>query len=86
MTEKLTTETGQPWANNEHSQTAGARGPVLMQDYNLLEKLAHFDRERIPERVVHAKGPEQKVFLNLKTTWGNILRQTYLMVSVRKLP
>lgn len=37
MTEKLTTETGQPWANNEHSQTAGARGPVLMQDYNLLE-------------------------------------------------
>ncbi len=57
-----------------------------MQDYNLLEKLAHFDRERIPERVVHAKGAGAKGFLNLKTTWGNILRQTYLMVSVRKLP
>lgn len=56
MSEKLTTEAGQPWANNQHTQTAGSRGPVLMQDYNLLEKLAHFDRERIPEWVVHAKA------------------------------
>lgn len=54
--EKLTTSAGQAWANNNHSQTAGERGPVLIQDYQLLEKLAHFDRERIPERVVHAKG------------------------------
>ena len=53
---KLTTSAGQAWANNNHSQTAGERGPVLIQDYQLLEKLAHFDRERIPERVVHAKG------------------------------
>ena len=60
MADKLTTEAGQPWANNEHSQTAGSRGPVLMQDYDLLEKLAHFDRERIPERVVHAKGAGAK--------------------------
>lgn len=60
MAKKLTTETGQPWADNQHSQTAGARGPVLMQDYDLLEKLAHFDRERIPERVVHAKGAGAK--------------------------
>ncbi|KRN42341.1 catalase [Fructilactobacillus fructivorans] len=60
MTDKLTTEAGQPWANNEHSQTAGVRGPVLMQDYQLLEKLAHFNRERIPERVVHAKGAGAK--------------------------
>lgn len=54
--EKLTTSAGQAWANNNHSQTDGERGPVLIQDYQLLEKLAHFDRERIPERVVHAKG------------------------------
>ncbi|WP_300559891.1 catalase [Companilactobacillus sp.] len=60
MSKKLTTETGQPWADNQNSQTAGARGPVLMQDYDLLEKLAHFDRERIPERVVHAKGAGAK--------------------------
>lgn len=53
---KITTGSGQPWADNNHSQTAGVRGPVLLQDYQLQEKLAHFNRERIPERVVHAKG------------------------------
>lgn len=66
MSEKLTTEAGQPWANNQHTQTAGSRGPVLMQDYNLLEKLAHFDRERIPERVVHAKGAGAKGYFKLE--------------------
>ncbi len=53
---KISTGSGQPWADNNHSQTAGQRGPVLLQDYQLQEKLAHFNRERIPERVVHAKG------------------------------
>lgn len=52
----LTNNFGAPVPNNEHSLTAGERGPVALQDYLLLEKLAHFDRERIPERVVHAKG------------------------------
>ena len=52
----FTTSFGAPIADNEHSLTAGERGPVLLQDYQLIEKLAHFDRERIPERVVHAKG------------------------------
>ncbi|WEV52384.1 catalase [Bifidobacterium sp. ESL0704] len=56
MTVTLNTASGQPWADNNHSQTAGVRGPVLLQDYQLVEKLAHFNRERIPERVVHAKG------------------------------
>lgn len=56
MTKKLTTTAGNPIADNQNSQTAGPRGPVLMQDYQLLEKLAHQNRERIPERVVHAKG------------------------------
>ncbi|HAY52959.1 MAG TPA: catalase, partial [Lactobacillus sp.] len=60
MTEKITTSEGQPWADNSHSLTAGVRGPVLLQDYQLLEKLAHFNRERIPERVVHAKGAGAK--------------------------
>ncbi|WP_406720763.1 catalase [Thioclava litoralis] len=53
---KLTTSAGAPWVSNETSETAGARGPVLMQDYQLIEKLAHQNRERIPERTVHAKG------------------------------
>ncbi|GKS81556.1 catalase [Ligilactobacillus pabuli] len=54
--DQLNSGSGQPWADNNHSQTAGVRGPVLLQDYQLVEKLAHFNRERIPERVVHAKG------------------------------
>ncbi|MEX2628777.1 MAG: catalase [Tistlia sp.] len=52
----LTTTAGAPLADNQNAQTAGPRGPVLLQDYQLLEKLAHQNRERIPERVVHAKG------------------------------
>ncbi len=52
----LTTAFGIPVDDDQNSLTAGKRGPVLMQDFHLLEKLAHFDRERIPERVVHAKG------------------------------
>ncbi len=53
---KLTTAFGIPVGDDQNSLTAGKRGPVLMQDVHLLEKLGHFDRERIPERVVHAKG------------------------------
>lgn len=53
---KLTTASGKPYFENEDSMTVGARGPILLQDYHLHEKLAHFNRERIPERVVHAKG------------------------------
>jgi len=52
----LTTTAGNPVTDNQNSMTAGPRGPVLMQDYQLLEKLAHQNRERIPERTVHAKG------------------------------
>lgn len=53
---RLTTAAGAPVADNNHTLTAGPRGPALLQDFWLIEKLAHFDRERIPERVVHAKG------------------------------
>lgn len=53
---KLTNEVGAPVPENENSITAGPRGPVVMQDVWLLEKLAHFDREVIPERRMHAKG------------------------------
>lgn len=52
----LTTASGIPVADNQNSLTAGPRGPVLLQDFHLIEKLQHFNRERIPERVVHAKG------------------------------
>jgi catalase len=52
----LTTESGAPVVDNQNSQTAGPNGPTLLQDHHLLEKLARFNRERIPERVVHAVG------------------------------
>src|ERR1700719_3274444 len=52
----MTTSSGRPVGDNQNSITAGPRGPVLMEDYLLFEKMAQFNRERIPERVVHAKG------------------------------
>jgi catalase len=52
----LTSADGAPIAENENSLTAGPRGPILMQDVQLQEQMQHFNRERIPERVVHAKG------------------------------
>ncbi len=58
MTDKklLTSADGAPIADNENSLTAGPRGPLLLQDVQLQEQMQHFNRERIPERVVHAKG------------------------------
>lgn len=53
---KLTNEVGAPVSDNNHSQTVGERGPIVLQDNWLIEKLAHFDREVIPERRMHAKG------------------------------
>eukprot|EP00405_Crypthecodinium_cohnii_P006034 CAMPEP_0194782386 /NCGR_PEP_ID=MMETSP0323_2-20130528/78660_1 /TAXON_ID=2866 ORGANISM="Crypthecodinium cohnii, Strain Seligo" /NCGR_SAMPLE_ID=MMETSP0323_2 /ASSEMBLY_ACC=CAM_ASM_000346 /LENGTH=574 /DNA_ID=CAMNT_0039721195 /DNA_START=1 /DNA_END=1725 /DNA_ORIENTATION=+ len=52
----MTSTAGAPWPNNQDTKTAGSRGPVLLEDYQLIEKLAHQNRERIPERTVHAKG------------------------------
>jgi catalase len=55
-TPPLTTDTGSPVGSNQNSKTAGPRGGILLEDFHLIEKLARFDRERIPERVVHARG------------------------------
>eukprot|EP00922_Rhytidocystis_sp_ex-Travisia-forbesii_P035033 GHVS01052025.1.p1 GENE.GHVS01052025.1~~GHVS01052025.1.p1 ORF type:complete len:495 (+),score=52.79 GHVS01052025.1:140-1624(+) len=52
----ITSSNGAPVDNNQNSITAGPNGPVVIGDFHLVDKLAHFDRERIPERVVHAKG------------------------------
>lgn len=53
---KLTTASGRPYFEKQDSMTVGPKGPILLQDYYLHEQMAHFNRERIPERVVHAKG------------------------------
>ena len=54
--EALTTDQGVPVADNQSSLKVGLRGPVLLKDFVLREKITHFDHERIPERVVHARG------------------------------
>ena len=69
----LTTAAGIPVGDNQNSLTAGPRGPLLVQDWQLFEKHAHFNRERIPERVVHAKG--SAAYGTLRIT-GDISRYT----------
>ncbi|MFP4488446.1 MAG: catalase [Bacteroidales bacterium] len=71
--DKLSNASGRKYFENEDSQTAGPRGPVMLQDHYLHEKLAHFNRERIPERVVHAKG--SGAFGTFKVT-GDISKYT----------
>ncbi|MFV8754289.1 catalase [Nannocystaceae bacterium ST9] len=73
-TPTLTTEAGAPVIDNLHSQTAGARGPTLLQDHHLIEKLARFNRERIPERVVHAVGTG--AYGHLEVTHPDVARWT----------
>jgi catalase len=53
---KLTTRQGQPVYDNQNMRTIGDRGPTTLENYHFLEKMSHFDRERVPERVVHARG------------------------------
>jgi catalase len=77
MTKKLTNNAGAPVADNQNVMTAGPRGPMLLQDVWFLEKLAHFDREVIPERRMHAKGPVHTVPLPSPTTLLSIPRPKY---------
>jgi catalase len=53
---EMTTRQGHPVYDNQHQRTVGSRGPATLENYHFLEKISHFDRERIPERVVHARG------------------------------
>ncbi|PSR99514.1 Catalase [Actinidia chinensis var. chinensis] len=74
-----TTNSGAPVSNNNSSMTVGTRGPILLEHYHLLEKLANFDRERIPERVVHARGASAKGYFEVThnishLTFANFLR------------
>jgi catalase len=74
----LTTEAGAPVIDNQHSQTAGPSGPVLLQDHYLIEKLARFNRERIPERIVHAVG--SAAYGYLEVTSAEVSRWTKMKV------
>jgi catalase len=82
MTKTLRTESGAPVADNQNSQTAGPRGPVLLQDQHLLEKLARFNRERLPERVVHPVG--SGAYGTFEVTHPDVARWTRMRMFEKK--
>lgn len=82
--ERLTTASGMPVDDDQNTVTAGPRGPALMQDVHLLEKLAHFNRERIPERVVHAKGAGAYGTFECTTDMSQYTRARFLSEAGKK--
>jgi catalase len=82
----LTTNQGVPVADNQNSLTVGERGPVLLQDVHLIEKLAHFDRERIPERVVHAKGAGAHGYFQVYKSMARYTCAKFLQDPKKKTP
>jgi len=71
---KLTTAQGIPIADDQNSLRAGSRGPTLLEDFQLREKIFHFDHERIPERVVHARGYGAHGFFETYESLSDITR------------
>ncbi|WP_317232442.1 catalase [Clavibacter capsici] len=69
--EVLTNRQGHPVHDNQNSRTVGDRGPATLENYQFLEKISHFDRERIPERVVHARGAVAFGYFEATGTWGD---------------
>jgi catalase len=67
----LTTRQGHPVTDNQNMRTVGNRGPATMENYQFLEKMSHFDRERVPERVVHARGAGAHGYFEAYGTVGN---------------
>ncbi|PWI41430.1 catalase [Streptomyces sp. ICBB 8177] len=82
----LTTESGAPVADNQNSATAGVGGPLLLQDQHLLEKLARFNRERIPERVVHARGSGAHGYFEVTDDVTGFTRADFLGSVGRRTP
>jgi catalase len=83
---KLTTSWGAPVGDNQNSITAGSRGPTLIQDVHLLEKLAHFNRERVPERVVHAKGAGAHGYLEVTNDLTAFTKANFLSEVGKRTP
>jgi catalase len=82
----LTTNQGVPVSDNQSSLTVGERGPVLLQDVHFVEKLAHFDRERIPERVVHAKGAGAHGYFQVYKSMAKYTCASFLQDPAKKTP
>ena len=84
--EKMTTNQGLKVAEDEHSLKAGVRGPTLMEDFHFREKMTHFDHERIPERVVHARGYAAHGEFELYESMKDYTKATFLQVPGSKVP
>ncbi|MCX6668564.1 MAG: catalase [Methanothrix sp.] len=82
----LTTNQGVPVSDNQNSLTIGQRGPVLLQDVHLIEKLAHFNRERIPERVVHARGAGAHGYFQVYESMAKYTRAKFLQEPKNQTP
>jgi catalase len=82
----LTTDGGSPVGDNQNSQTVGEHGPVLLQDFHLIEKLARFDRERIPERVVHARGTGAHGIFESYSDFSNYTKASFLNTAHKQTP
>src|SRR3990172_4798645 len=82
----LTTNQGVPITDNQNSLTVGQRGPVLLQDVQFIEKMAHFDRERIPERVVHAKGAGAHGYFQVHKSMKPYTKAKFLQYPAKKTP
>ena len=83
---RLTTNQGVPIGDNANSITAGRRGPTLLEDYQLIEKLAHFDRERVPERVVHARGAGAHGVFKVKNSMKRYTKAKFLQEEGQETP
>ena len=82
----LTTDQGVPIADNQNSLKAGLRGPTLMEDFILREKITHFDHERIPERVVHARGSAAHGYFECYRPLGSLTRASIFAEAGKRTP
>ena len=78
----LTTRQGHPVVDNKNNRTVGDRGPTVLENYHFLEKISHFDRERIPERVVHARGAGAHGYFETYGTVGGTPVEQYTRAKV----
>ncbi|MDF2492522.1 MAG: Catalase, partial [Microbacterium sp.] len=82
----LTNRQGHPVYDNQNSRTVGARGPATLENYQFLEKISHFDRERIPERVVHARGAVAFGHFEATGRWGDEPIEKYTRAKLFNTP
>ncbi len=82
----LTTNHGVPVADNQHSLKAGLRGPALLEDFILREKITHFDHERIPERIVHARGSAAHGYFECYEALDDLTRASVFAEAGKRTP